>query len=239
MRTALKQQIIALAIASPTQEICGLIYATEFTTEIHTCPNVAADPANEFEIDQNDWFACLKLGKPIAVYHSHPVGPAAFSPADLAAADEYDLPLYLYDLASQIWLEYLPCGYSVPLEGRRFTWGFDDCYGTCRHYYRQKLPSPLYLRDYDRDTDFDITNSNAIVENLGNEGFVQLAPTTSIQLHDALLFNLNRRAPQHLTIFVGNQCMLHHPLNALSKIDLLDGRWIEKLESVLRHETLL
>lgn len=241
MHTGLKRQIIRLAEDSPSQEVCGFIYAGLDTTAVFPCRNVALDPANRFEISSDDHLACLQLGDIIGVYHSHVTGPAEFSEGqvwtDKEVSEEAALPFYLYHLPSQSWKQHLPASYTVPLEGRRFLWGFEDCYETARHYFRQTLS--IHLRDYDRDETFGPTKSDAIRENLHHEGFVQLNPsTTKIKLHDALLFDVSPRCPQHLGIFVSPQRMLHHPRKSLSHIDLIDGRWTSKLVSVLRHQTL-
>lgn len=247
MHTRVKQTIIDLARATPEVEVCGLIYADDKGPRVYPCANVAADPAAAFELSQDDHLACLKLGDVIGVYHSHPHGPAHFYQGaaadptqwtDIDIAEEAAIPFYLYDLQSGTWAEHIPASYTVQMEGRRFIWGFDDCYGTARHWYRQKLG--LNLRDYDRDETFSETDSTAIMDNFAHEGFVRMDPaTTAIKLHDALLFDLTTRCPQHLAIFTAPQRMLHHPLNSLSHIDLIDGRWVSHLKHVLRHETQL
>lgn len=212
------------------------MYATHNEVKLFPCLNIAADPTTDFRISRDDHLECIKLGTIMAVYHSHPTGPAGFSEGDLAVSNEAVLPFYLYDVASEEWSEYLPPDYEVKLEGRPFYWGFDDCYGAARHYYRENLG--LYLRDYDRDDTFGPTRSMAIMDHFAEEGFVRLDPTVSIQTHDALLFDISPRCPQHISIFVGNQRMFHHPLNMLSKTEMLTGGYISRLSHVLRHKTM-
>jgi proteasome lid subunit RPN8/RPN11 len=236
MHTKIKQSIIELAKIS-TEEICGFIYATHNEVKIYPCTNIAADRTTNFEISKGEYLDCIRLGVVIAVYHSHPNGPASFSEWDLAVSKEAALPFYMYDVPSGEWFEYLPPTYSVKLEGRPFYWGFDDCYGTVRHYYRETLG--LYLRDYDRDDNFGPSKSMAIMDHFADEGFVCFPPTEIVKPHDALLFDISKHCPQHLSVFVGNQRMFHHPLNALSHIDFLDGRYLSRLAHVLRHKTLL
>jgi len=238
MHTGLKKQIIELAKATPTVEVCGLIYANDSGPGLFPCVNIAEDPTTNFEIAADDHLSCLKQGDVIACYHSHPNGPAVFSESDLETAEEACLPFYMYDVASQSWVEHLPDSYRVSYQGRRFIWGFEDCYSTCRHWYRQELG--LNLGDYDRDKTFDTTDSSAILDNFEKEGFVRFeVGQTEIRLHDGLLFDLKKRCPQHLAVFVSPQRMLHHPLNALSHIDLIDGRWVSHLKCILRHKSLI
>ncbi len=236
MHTGLKYRVIELARATPTQEVCGLFYATHDQTHVYPCRNIAADPTKDFQISLQDQMAAMKLGRLVGVWHSHPVEPEAFSEDDLAGAERVCLPLYLYNVTAGTWLEYVPTTYSVPLEGRPFRWGFEDCYGTARHYYRQQLG--LHLRDYDRDETFEKAGSNAILDNFEKEGFVRLEPDPSqIKLHDGLLFHITTANPQHLGVFQGRQGFLHHPLEKLSRIDQLDGRWLGHLKHVLRHQS--
>jgi proteasome lid subunit RPN8/RPN11 len=235
MNTKLKQSIIETARAS-SEEICGFIYVTHDDVKLHSCRNIAKSPTTDFAISKDDYMQCIKLGTVIAVYHSHPVGPAGFSEGDLHYANEAVLPFYLYDVISGTWSEYLPPDYHVKLEGRPFYWGFDDCYGAARHYYRETLG--LYLRDYDRDETFGPTRSMAIMDHFEEEGFTRLDPTSPIQPHDVLLFDISPRCPQHISIFTGNQRMFHHPLNMLSKIEMLTGGYLSRLSHILRHKTV-
>ena len=236
MNTRLKTSIIEMAKAS-NEETCGFIYATHNEVKLYPCRNISVTPIADFTISQDDYLECIKLGTIMAVYHSHPVGPAGFSEADLHYADEAVLPFYLYDVTSGMWSEYLPPDYHVKLEGRPFHWGFDDCYGAARHYYRETLG--LYLKDYDRDDTFGPTRSMAIMDNFEEEGFTRLPPNAEIKPHDALLFDISPRCPQHIAIFVGNQRIFHHPLNTLSKIEMLTGGYFIRLSHILRHKTLV
>lgn len=237
MNTKLKNTIIELADNS-SDEICGFIYTVDAEPKIYQCKNISDDPTISMEISMDDQFDCLKLGKIVGVYHSHPNGPDGFSEQDLASAEESGLPFYVYNVVGKSWLEYIPKSYDVKIEGRTFVWGFDDCYGAARHYYREKLG--LYLKDYDRDDTFGLSKSNAIMENFEKEGFVRLDPKISpVRIHDALIFDISNNCPQHIAIFVANQRMFHHPLNKLSRIDLLDGRYLHHLVHLLRYKTLV
>ena len=190
MNTSLKQKVIEIAKTSK-KEVCGFFYATQFEVKIYECKNVSLNPEFEFEISTIDHLNCIKLGKIIGIYHSHPEGPSGFSEVDIDTAEESCLPFYMYDVKNDLWAEYIPSSYTVEIEGRPFYWGFDDCYGAARNYYRQKLG--LYLKDYDRDYDFGATKSMAILENFEKEGFVKLNQNDDIRIHDALVFYCFRK----------------------------------------------
>ena len=85
-------RLLADAAASPDREVCGLLLGTDTRiAEARAAANVAADPARAFELDPPALFAALRAERAggagvIGHYHSHPVGPAAPSPRDAAAA---------------------------------------------------------------------------------------------------------------------------------------------------------
>ncbi len=85
-------RLIARAQASPDAEICGLLFgASDRIDAAEACANVAADPAQTFEVDPVAVFAAhrrARAGGPTVIghYHSHPSGLAIPSPRDAAQA---------------------------------------------------------------------------------------------------------------------------------------------------------
>jgi len=234
MNTQIKLQIEALAKANSTEEICGFLYHGLDSFIIYPCSNIAADKANEFEIDPQDYIACQSLGPICAIYHSHPKNPA-FSEADISLSDEMSLPILVFAVAESEWNEYIPKSYQVQLEGRQFSWGFNDCYGLIRDYYRQAQGH--YMRDYDRDDSFPETDGGTILANIDNEGFYDSGTLVDLQIGDVILFHSNRALPQHFGIFIGNSRFLHHPLGSLSRVELLSGNWRKRIVKILRKKT--
>lgn len=239
MHTKVKQTIVALANANPDEEVCGLLYKTDSSLEVYPCRNVTKDEegaARTFEIDCQEYIAASHLGRVCGVYHSHARSGAgaAFSEEDLAAAKEIGLPFYLYSVATQGWTSYIPPSYEVPLIGRPWIWGADDCYETVRIYYRQKLG--IYLGDYDRDETFEQAEASAIVQHVKAEGFVWLPKGEPLQDNDVLLFKTPGTAyPHHLAVLTGRNVVLHHPRSKLSCHEQLNGKWLKRLEGVLRY----
>jgi proteasome lid subunit RPN8/RPN11 len=74
-------------------------------------PNTAADPEHEYEVDTNVLLDATRGARPLWVYHSHPAGPATFSPADLEYAEEMALPQWMYDVPTRTWHEHIPATY--------------------------------------------------------------------------------------------------------------------------------
>lgn len=105
--------------AWPT-ECCGLIEGVAGNgtgLRFHPARNIAADPRDGFEIDPGAQFALMRALRGteravIGCYHSHPAGPCAPSPRDMAgAAEEGFLWLILaggagtgtFDFAAYMW----------------------------------------------------------------------------------------------------------------------------------------
>lgn len=234
MNTKVKQSIIEAARAAPHEEVCGLIYNTQTGTHILPCTNVSLDKSSSFEIDPQDYIKVRQIGVPIGVYHSHPKGKAVFSEEDVAAACEIALPFYLYAVETNEWTSYIPPSYTVPLIGREFRWGTDDCLEVVRIYYRQNRS--IYMTDYDRDESFQNAEECAITKHISDEGFYEVPGKGPIKEGDVLLFKTPGTAyPHHLGVFVGKSRVLHHPLNMLSRIDPLTGAWLKRLDKVLRY----
>lgn len=240
MHALLKQRVIELSKAS-VLETCGFFYRDHAgRAQLHECRNVSANPVAEFEISSDDYVTALNLGTILGIYHSHPAagqGPTSFSEADLECAEEQALPFYLYDAAGREWHEYLPASYRPELISRPFCLGFGgDCYGLVRDYFRNR--HRRYLSDYDRDESFLHEEQGVIMANFRREGFV-LGSLKTLQPADILMFRTDKALPQHFGIYLGDQRLLHHPLNALSREELLSGRWLSRLDCVFRSETPL
>lgn len=96
---ALKAQILAEARDAAPRECCGLVLGRRgaegaAATALHPARNCAAGH-NRFEIAPEDHFAAQRAARAagaavIGCYHSHPLGSAVMSAADLAGAEEDD-----------------------------------------------------------------------------------------------------------------------------------------------------
>ena len=232
MHTGIKRQIISLCEANPVEESCGFIVLGQTGAELVTCTNVAPNPREDFKISPSEYVAATYRGQLLAVYHSHPVA-AGFSPHDLQYAQEVALPQYLYSIPDKSWSEYIPPTYKPPLEGRRFVFGMADCYSLVRDYFRYNFN--VYLNDYDRDESFHTVPSHDIMDLYVKEGGYKAVNIAQIKKHDVLVFTVANVLPQHFAIFVGNSRILHHTYRGLSRTDLFNGGWHNRLKAVLRH----
>lgn len=101
--------LIAEAKAAPDREVCGLLFgALDRIDAALAVANVAANPADSFEIDPSALLAAHKAaraGGPVVIghYHSHPSGSAIPSGRDLAAAEPGRLWLILAGDDARLW----------------------------------------------------------------------------------------------------------------------------------------
>ncbi len=94
----------------PDQEVCGLLLGSgDYVSQVVPTPNVAQDPACQFEIDPSALFAAIRTersGGPalLGYYHSHPGGRPEPSRADAAtSAGDGKLWLILADGKVAAW----------------------------------------------------------------------------------------------------------------------------------------
>lgn len=78
--------------AAPAVEVCGLVGAQHQAPVSHyPVTNIAAEPASRYEMDPAELIAAFRAMREagetlFAIYHSHPAGPLAPSPTDVAEA---------------------------------------------------------------------------------------------------------------------------------------------------------
>ena len=88
----LVEQIIGHVLTSPSREVCGLVGAVDGQpVSAYPVNNVSAEPECRFEMDPRQQIAAMRemrdAGERLfAIYHSHPQGPPAPSPADVRLA---------------------------------------------------------------------------------------------------------------------------------------------------------
>ena len=86
---ALAAELLRLAQAAPEEEICGLISGAAGTARrLFPVPNVASDRRRFFQLDPKGQIDAMRAMREagedlLAIYHSHPHGPAAPSRTDV------------------------------------------------------------------------------------------------------------------------------------------------------------
>jgi len=103
-------RLLAAAQAQPGVEVCGFVVRRGDGCEVRPVRNVAADPTCRFEMDPGGMVEAFRHAREdgeeiLAIYHSHPTGPAAPSALDQELAYYPDLPYLVISLGTRGVLE--------------------------------------------------------------------------------------------------------------------------------------
>ncbi|MCO6551488.1 MAG: C40 family peptidase [Gilliamella sp.] len=218
----MKTQILNYATSCGEAECCGFVIDNKTYLP---CNNISPTPTETFEIATEDWITAEQKGKITAVVHSHPNGLPTLSQAD---------QFYQQQTGVDWWLvcdnQIHKFRYIKPLLGREFKHGETDCLTLVRDAY---MLAGIDLPDYERQDDWWHNGQNLYLDLLPKNEFEQVE---DVQEGDVILVCLGSTTPNHAAIYIGNQFILHHCPNRLSKRDLYDGFWLKYTHSIWRHK---
>ena len=228
MDHALQTEIQQYMISKFPHEACGLIVDGAFVP----IENIHPDPALHFEMP----------GETLALYpnaqaaiHSHTNGRIEPTIADMESQISCGLPFGLMtcneEAATKIYLwgdQLTP----PPLIGRQFRSGPSgtdnkgDCYAIIRDYYR--LEKNIMLAEFPRDFKWwsnpDANDKNMYLEGFAKAGFVEISQS-EIEPGDVILMRVASptKQPNHGAVYIGNNQILHHVQDRLSRRDLVNS----------------
>ncbi|OCG71950.1 phage tail protein [Gilliamella sp. Occ3-1] len=218
----MKTQILNHAKQCGEAECCGFVIDNKTYLP---CNNISSTPTETFEIATEDWITAEQQGEITAVVHSHPNGLPILSQAD---------QFYQQQTGVDWWLvcdnKIHKFRYIKPLLGREFKHGKTDCLTLVRDAY---MLTGIDLPDYERQDDWWHNGQNLYLDLLPKNEFEQVE---DVQEGDVILVCLGSTTPNHAAIYIGNQFILHHCPNRLSKRDLYDGFWLKYTHSIWRHK---
>jgi proteasome lid subunit RPN8/RPN11 len=229
------RQIKYLAMESPEAESCGYLFKTGDVLEVL---NHADDPEMQFKIAAEDHLLASRDERGIAaIWHSHLNCPE-LTEADFRASYQLKIPYLVIDLQTQTFDYYDP-NRIESLVGREWKSFRTNCYSLVKDYYQQELniELPMYWLDESRiyDEDYDPIGTNY------EDYFNKLPPSYDLLDHDLLVFKIGTPNPLHFAVVtdVNQNKMLHHPLGALSRYDIISHSWIKHCHYVLRYKGAL
>lgn len=197
-------------------EACGLVVEDAYVP----CTNVAADPLTDFEIG-----ADMLARHPVyqGVIHSHPNGISAPSHADMAGQIDTEVPwgiVVLYPDSGAYathfdWGDHL---LDVPLIGRDWRPGVLDCFSMVRSHVWQA--HQYHMNDIARSDDWSLLDTKLVFDanrpNYPAFTEVDFSPAVDLEEGDIILMALQADRPNHFSIYLGNNLILHHPPQGLS-----------------------
>lgn len=235
MNPALLEPIFAHAEACAPAECCGLIVEIEGQEQYVPCKNIAGE--DRFEIDGLDWIKAEDSGNIKVVVHSHYNQGAMPSPADMQSCENHGKPWLIVSWPEKLWHYFEPSGYKAPLLGRPFVHGIHDCYAVIRDYYREKLG--IEIPNFERKDNWwmGVGGPNLYVDNFKAAGFVEV-PKGQMREHDGLLMQWTGRTIHHAAVYLGNERIIHHLRDNLSREEFYGQMWQRCTRMVVRHKSL-
>lgn len=217
------EKIINHADSCGEAECCGFVIDNK---TYMPCKNISPTPTEAFEISPDDWIKAEEKGEITAVVHSHPDGLPILSEAD---------QIHQQQTAVDWWLvcdnQIHKFRFIKPLLGREFEHGKTDCLSIVRDAY---MLAGINLPDYEREDDWWHNGQNLYLDLLPQNGFERV-DAEDMQEGDVILVCLGSETPNHAAIYAGNQHILHHCPDRLSKRDLYGGFWRNYTHSIWRH----
>ena len=225
MNTNLAHSIVEDLQKDYPREGCGVILNKRGKLQWIYCTN-EAEEEEEFKISPKEYVSARLKGDIYAVVHSHPDSSSELSEADKSASDFLGIPYYVFSIPNGEYTIYEPETNSIPLLGRDYEFGKNDCWSLARDYYREKLNIELPTLKF--EDDWWDKGLNYFDDLFDVFGFYEVKQP---QEHDIILFNVMCKIPNHCGIYVGEDIFMHHAVNRLScreSIHTLWGRYITR-----------
>jgi len=213
-------QLLALAEASPHAEVCGVVLDSG---RLWPCRNIAAKPADQFELDPVDYAAAERLGRVAGIWHSHPSGGAEPSMIDRAMCERTRLPWHIVSAPDGDYRLIEPCGWLAPYTGRPYCYGLFDCWEIIRDWQRRERGVELWRKPGTADGWWATHDWSE--ECIAAAGLVPVAG--ELQPGDILFMWCDPASvgPDHAAVYVGNGRILHQLRNRPSDYSIYGGHW--------------
>lgn len=222
--------IISLAESSPTREICGFLLCNNQGSLVVRPVRNIAESNDEWEISSEDYLAALKTGILFGMFHSHVSGETTEpTPADIAASDKSELPMFIYSVPQQKFSFYRPLSSIKEYEGRVFIAGAQDCANLVMDYYEKELGIKIPF----------VTRPPKVIES----GFGDIETFLSNEVvrvydeprkNDLFVFSIGGGLQNHVGVYMGDSFVLHQLIGRTSSIESYSRSFRVRTEKVLR-----
>lgn len=208
--------------------------------------NVSPDPTKymEFSAEQLTLLE-LQHGAIDAFIHSHP-----YSAASIQVDSRYQ-PQWPTHRDMEVWIAlnrrfgivatdgtgcsetlWLDDTKRAPLQGREFVHGVQDCYSLIRDYYKSELS--IDLPNFPRGWDWWNMGGNLYLDGFPKAGFHEI-PRDEALVGDVLLYQVGTRTPNHASVIIGPNGILHHLIDRVSRVEQR-SKWQRCEVLALRHK---
>ena len=122
------------------------------------------------------------------------------------------------------------------LVGLEFEWARQDCFTLARDFYQTCLK--MDFPDFARPENWpdDRPDLKLMETNYPKMGFVTTTERREhLRFGDVILMSIRSTFASHMGVIVGPSEILHHPYNALSRVEKYRGLWADRTVAVIRH----
>lgn len=222
-------------------ESCGVVVSAGKKAIIIPCKNIASDPRNYFRIDPHDYVKAANQGEVIGIWHTHVELPANPSPADVAGCNSSGVEWFIIGAyKTEEGMTFTPIHTLQPSDAevdyleRPYLFGVYDCYTLIRDYYSREFG--ITLGEYPRVENFWKKGLDFFTEGYPEQGF-ELLIDQEPEVGDLFIMQVAADIPNHIAVYIGDDLILHHCQNRLSRRDVYGGMWAKHTTHHLRHKT--
>lgn len=216
-------------------ESLGVVMQKSRVQKYYPLDNIHPEPDKHGEPDHQQYYDATHEdnGTMIAFVHSHPGDGATTLPSahDICMCNEWGVPFVIVSIPEGDMRIVEPA--SAPLIGRPWSLGSYDCYGLVMAFHELH---GIKLADYRKTYEWWKTGENLYQEFWRKEGFVETHQPP--KFGDMVIMQIQSDVWNHAGIYVGDNQLLHHYANRVSRRDLYSGWYQEKKVLVCRHKDL-
>ncbi len=227
----IKQIIKKHALEEQPKECCGLIVQKGENYEAFPCKNDSNEP-NKFKLNCFDYLKASNMGDIKALYHSH-FNSSDFSLFDKQQSKVNKLKYILYFAPENEFKIFDPnIDKLSDYLGLKFIPQIQDCFTLAKLYYKKEFNIPINGYTWHQDC---LENGQKLFDNnYIREGFIKVS---ELKKNDCILFKFRKDFSEHCAIYLGDNLILHQPIEKLSRIDEL-SRYKKYLNYIVRHKSL-
>lgn len=227
LTSQLKLEIKKHALSKKEEEICGLLIIKDNIIKFYKCENISYHKKNHCILNPLDYVRASEEGKVIAHVHSQPDRNPSFT--DYLNAINHNLYSIVYStkynkfsIIEPKLKEYLNIDYDREA---------NNCFELIRNYYKNELN--IFITKYKMYNENEEDKFKYILSKYKREGFYKVN-IEDIRMNDIILFNIARLP--HLSIYISNNFILHHPQDEKSIVDELSTGLKKRINIILRHK---
>jgi proteasome lid subunit RPN8/RPN11 len=235
----IKKEIINHSKKVFPEECCGFIVQENDNQICIPCENIAKNKLDNFLISTKDYVSIKnRYSKLLFLYHNH-IEAKEFSLIDKKTADFMAIDLLLYINKSNNFKIY----YSDEFKNlnylfREYDFYENNCFHLIKNYFKNELDINI---DFDESSviekrveDLDIFK--IALDYYKNNNFIYIDDIYNLKKHDIIV--LKNKISSHLAVYLGNNKILHQPINRISIIEEYSNQYKKEAQGIFRSNII-